>query len=185
MGMRWMVGSTLCAGLLLTGCGGSGDTAADEVVGISSAAVDTATPSAVPPVIPRRTPVPSPARTIRKARLQRALVGTWVTFGDSNAKQMYVFAADGTYTFTGVQEQTRPHGVFTFSVTADGTMVADGTNLILQPLHGLKSLRDPDAPSSNYDKPISTEQESYVWARTEDTLNLTDETGLTLQYARE
>lgn len=207
---RWFVVSTLGVGLLIAGCGGSGGgDAADDVtttvtvepttVEPTTAEPTTVEPTTVEPTTPvpasttvppptsastrQASPVPSPTRA--KARVPRQLVGTWVTFGDANAKQLYDFTADGLYTFAGILQQKRSSGMFTFTLSAQGTVVVSRTSLVLRPSGGTRSLRDPDSPSSNYDRPISTEPETYEWDITDDTLSLTDNTGLTLQYARE
>jgi hypothetical protein len=120
-----------------------------------------------------------------KSRVPRELVGTWLTFDSGNAKQIYVFAANGVYSFAGLLRQQRSSGMFTFSISAEGKVTVGSTSLVLRPLRGAKSLRDPDSPSSNYDRPVSTEPERYEWKVRNGILSLTDDTGLTVQYRSE
>jgi len=130
-------------------------------------------------------PPGTPSSTLTRSSIPTRLVGTWVTFDSGNAKQMYVFSADGLYTFVGLLQQQRPSGMFSFSITAEGTAAANKSRLILQPARGMKSMRDPDSPSSNYDRPIGMSPESYEWDVSGDVLSLTDKTGLTVRYAAE
>jgi hypothetical protein len=198
---RSVVVTLLTFGLLTAGCARSpaedleGSGLATSVVTPTPEVAGTTTASS-PPSIPAPTPeptrettttspVPTPSRTDTNSRVPRELVGTWVTFDSGNAKQMYVFAADGSYSFAGLLQQQRSSGMFTFSVSAEGTVTVSRTGLVLRPVRGVKSLRDPDSPSSNFDRPISTEPERQEWRISDGILSLTDDTGLTVQYRSE
>lgn len=86
------------------------------------------------------------------------LVGTWISTGTSEygtAEIVYRFQSGGTYKHAAVLMQQRPEGVFSFTVAAKGTVTIKGDILTLRPTWGSKTLKDPEDPSRNYERPLA------------------------------
>jgi subtilisin family serine protease len=148
----------------------------------------TNTPYSSPFVPPVTEPDPqspaAPGGQDEVAALPTELVGTWSSTGGS-AQLIYRFAPDGTYEHSGALTQQRPSGVFSFAVSAVGTVTVDGSVLVLQPVSGTQELRDPDAPSSNWTRPVDTTPERYGWTVQGSQLALTDANHSTITYDRQ
>jgi hypothetical protein len=116
----------------------------------------------------------------------RALVGTWTSLDQGSAEAMYEIHDDGTYRRARVLMQARSSGTFSFSIGDVGTIRVAGTTLTVRPIRGVKSLSDPDSPSSGYkDRPLTDlEPEPYTFSVTADRMTLTDANG-SVPYARE
>ena len=99
---------------------------------------------------------------------------------------MYEIHEDGTYKRARILMQARSSGTFSFSIGDVGTIRVTGTTLTVRPVRGVKSLTDPDSPSSSYrDRPLTDlEPEPYTFSMSADRMTLTDANG-SVAYARE
>lgn len=113
----------------------------------SSTAAPTTSGNKVPP---KPTPTPSPTTL-----LPQELVGQWTSVGQGNAETTYRFHNDGTYQRVSVLLQQRSSGQFSFTVTAEGLASVSKNRLTLTPFKGIQTMDDPDAPSSNFNKPLT------------------------------
>jgi hypothetical protein len=79
--------------------------------------------------------------------------------------------------------------MFSFTISARGTVEVDGSTLVVTPESGTQEIKDPDAPSSNSQEPVDTSPQRYEWALDASgaapELELTDADGLTLTYVKE
>ena len=122
------------------------------------------------------------------AGLPAELVGTWIA-AEGGAELVYEFSPDGSYKHASVLLQQREAGLFSFTISASGTVEVEGSTLTITPESGTQEIEDPDAPAGGSEKPIDTSPQHYEWAL--DTsgaapeLQLTDAEGLTLTYVRE
>jgi hypothetical protein len=115
------------------------------------------------------------------------LVADWRS-SSSGTQILYRFVADGTYLHIGVLQQARPSGTFTFTAEDSETAAAEGDILALQRRTPVKSLQDPDSPSSSYtNRPSSLEPQQYRWSISADgtVLTLDDGSGPAVEYIRE
>jgi hypothetical protein len=118
------------------------------------------------------------------AVLPPELVGKWES-QSTNATIAYRFLADGRYINVSILQQPRSSGLFEFSIEARGTATVDEDVLVLHPVSGTQSRKDPDAPSSDYTRPVSTESERFTWSADSSSLTLTDSDGVTITYERQ
>ncbi|WP_162795169.1 hypothetical protein [Nonomuraea lactucae] len=141
-----------------------------------------------PPTVSTASPSPTPTPTTRTSGIAR-LVGTWVATGTSDfgtAELVYRFAADGTYKHASVVMQPRPAGVFSFTVAAKGRATVRGDTLTLRPTWGTRTLKDPEDPSRDYARPLSSlapERYRMQWSGT--ALMLTGKNGSPLHFERQ
>lgn len=116
------------------------------------------------------------------------LVGTWVT-AEGGAELVYMFEADGSYKHASVLLQQREAGLFSFTISARGTVEVDGSALVLTPQSGTQEVKDPDTPGADSEEPIDMSPQAYEWALDASSaapeLQLTDAKGLTLTYLKE
>jgi hypothetical protein len=176
----------LAVALALTACG---EDSTDE--GARDVASQTA-PESEPKPEPEPQPEPEPAPEPQPepdpaAILPAELVGTWIA-AEGGAELVYVFAADGSYKHAGVLLQEREAGTFSFTISARGTVEADGSTLVITPESGTQEIKDPDAPGSDSEKPIDTSPQRYEWALDDSgsapELRLTGADGQTLTYVK-
>jgi hypothetical protein len=121
------------------------------------------------------------------ARVPAALRGAWLSRDDGGSAVLgYAFNSDGTYFFTGTLAQQRAGGLWTYRITARGTMTVRGNRLTLRPRSGTREIHDPDVPSRSYRRPIPRVTERYRWFVTGRgagaILSLTDPSGNTVEY---
>lgn len=114
------------------------------------------------------------------------LVSTWVSTDSGNAELVYRFTSDGRYRHAGVLLQQRPSGQASYEIAVTGTMQVAGSRLVLQPVSGTQTLKDPDSPNGGWQRPIKTNPETYTWQLSAaGVLALTDAEGSTITYRRE
>ncbi|MFG3438422.1 hypothetical protein ACGF0J_14355 [Nonomuraea sp. NPDC047897] len=151
--------AVLAALVMLAGCGSPPPAALTPPPTVAAASPS---PPTSPPASPLTSPPPSPSpptsRATRPIGIGR-LVGTWVATGASDfgtAELVYRFTADGAYKHASVLLQSRPAGVFTFTVAAKGRATLRGDTLTLRPTWGTRTLKDPEDPSRDYERPLSS-----------------------------
>jgi hypothetical protein len=121
------------------------------------------------------------------ARVPAALRGAWLSQDDGGSAVLgYTFNADGTYFFTGLLAQQRAGGLWTYRITARGTVTVRGNRLTLRPRSGTREVHDPDVPSRSTRGPIRRTTERYRWSVVgrgrNAVLSLTDATDNTVEY---
>lgn len=177
----------LAAALLPIACGeDSGDDGARSTV---SQPAPEPEPEPEPDPDPDPGPGPEPEPDPEPpASLPAELVGTWIA-AEGGAELVYEFAADGSYKHASVLLQQREAGMFSFTISARGTVEVDGSTLVVTPESGTQEIKDPDAPGSDSEKPIDTSPQHYDWALDASggapELQLTDADGLTLTYVKQ
>ncbi|MEA2137554.1 MAG: hypothetical protein QOG56_704 [Solirubrobacteraceae bacterium] len=173
-----LVGSTV----LVCGACGDGSSSSDAGARAGSAS----RPSADEPGAlqgPRGRPAPA---AVRASVLPRELVATWISTDEGAAELIYVFNDDGTYKHAGVLLQERDTGLFSYKIGARGSARTRGHTLVLRQHSGTQSLRDPDSPSSNFDKAMRPTVKRYTWATRGGLLFLTDSTeAQPIEYRRQ
>jgi hypothetical protein len=128
------------------------------------------------------------SETTEPSAIPSRLVGTWSTNG-GDAELVYRFSADGTYRFVGVILQREANGNFEFTTQEIGTATVDGSTMTLQPERGTITRKNPDSPSENYERPVSTKPKRLDWS-IDDTsgreiLTTVDESGVRLTFDRQ
>jgi hypothetical protein len=140
-----------------------------------------ATTEAAPPTRP---PAGSPTAPAESPVLPDELVGEW-TSASGDAALSFVFYANGTYVYVGLLQQERASGTFSYSISESGVAAVDGSALTLRPRKSTTSMTDPDLPSRSYrDRPAALTAKTMRWRGDGSTLEVTDETGLTVTYGR-
>ena len=94
------------------------------------------------------------------------LTGFWShTTADSGSS--YEFSADGTYVYSGILNQQRPSGQYTFEVFEEGIVDVEartGGLIHLQPLRASANQKDSSRPETNYhDSPRELVDKALAW----------------------
>jgi hypothetical protein len=174
--------------LLLVGCGGQddGSSAASTVAPTTSQSTETDTTGTDTTETDPTTTEPAPTSATTASELPEGMVGTWSS-SEGDATLVFRFSADGTYRHAGVLTQPRATGTFEFSISEIGRATVRGSQLTLRPRSGTTKRKDPDDPSGDYERPISTEPRQLSWRldSSGDVLYLRDAEGVEVSYDRE
>ncbi|HEY8789427.1 MAG TPA: hypothetical protein VIM10_09900 [Actinopolymorphaceae bacterium] len=153
--------------------------------------VSCAGPTDLAPASRSATSTPTASTTAASPRNDRAgfpqaLVGDWRSLDQGTADVLYTICPDGTVDRAMVLMQSRSSGTFSYTIGMTGELQVSGSRLVPKPRNGIKSMHDPDSPSSDYqNRPLTDlSAETYSWSATDGTLSLDGKYGL-VAYARE
>lgn len=127
-------------------------------------------------------PIPATGRTTAPvdAGLPDAMIGTWRSLDQGSAEVRYNLMDDGSFTRASVLIQSRSSGTFVYTIGTAGTLEVTGSQLVLTPRRGTKSMQDPDSLNGSYkDRPLTDlTAETYRWSVAGDRLTLVGKYGL-------
>jgi len=132
------------------------------------------------------TATPTKTETSRAtAPLPREFEAQWTSVGQGSAETTYRFHRDGSYEMVSVLLQQRASGKFSFIITASGYAAISGNHLTLSPAAGTQAMEDPDAPSRNFNKPLTDlSPDEFLWTFQDGQLILRNQLG-SVAYARD
>jgi hypothetical protein len=145
------------------------------------------TKTTTPTQINSGTPKPTTAATTNpKPFLPQEFEGQWTSVGQGDAETSYRFHRDGSYEKASILLQHRSNGGnFSFVITASGSAAIYGNLLTLTPTEGTQAMEDPDAPSRNFNKPLTDlTQDEFLWAFQDGQLILSSDLG-SVPYTRD
>jgi hypothetical protein len=145
------------------------------------------TKTTTPTQISSGTAEPTAAATMSlKPFLPQEFEGQWTSVGQGDAETSYRFHRDGSYEKTSILLQLRSNGGnFSFVITASGSAAIYGNLLALTPTEGTQVMEDPDAPSRNFNKPLTDlTQDEFLWAFRDGQLILSSDLG-SVTYTRD
>jgi hypothetical protein len=100
----------------------------------------------------------------RRRPIPRELTGIW-THATAQGGSSYEFSADGTYVYSGILNQQRPTGPYTFEVFEEGVVNVEPSGVMyLEPLRASANQKDAGRPETDYtDSPRELIDKALRW----------------------